>query len=47
MMLLQLPVCVLLLGQAIGHADFNPLDGLRYDKATVKMGEAVAVHTAG
>ena len=41
-MLLQISVCVLLLDRVMGHAHFNALDGLRYDRATVKMGEPAA-----
>ena len=43
-MLLQISVCVLLLDRVMGHVHFNALDGLRYDRATVKMGEAASRH---
>ena len=39
-MLLQLCLCTVLLRHVLGDVDFNLLDGFRYDKATVKMGES-------
>ena len=40
-MLLQLCACVLMLDLVVGNIHFNALDGLRRDRATVKMGESV------
>ena len=37
--MLRLCVCVLLLGQALGHAEINPLNFIRRDRASVKLGE--------
>ena len=39
-MVLQLCLCTVLLRYVLGDVDFNLLDGFRYDKATVKMGES-------
>ena len=38
----HLSLWTLFLHQVVGDVDFNPLDGFRYDKATVKMGEVAA-----
>ena len=42
-MLLKLCLCTVLLHyHVMGDVDFNPLDGFRYDKATVKTGESAS-----
>ena len=37
--MLQVFVCILLIGKAIGHAHFNPLDNLHYERARVELGK--------
>ena len=36
--LLCLSVCVLLVGQALAHTYFSPLDFLQHDRASVQLG---------
>ena len=45
-MVLQLCLCTVLLRYVLGDVDFNLLDGFRYDKATVKMGESAIFFAA-
>ena len=37
-MIFQLCLCILLIGEAVGHAHFNPLDELHYERARVELG---------